>query len=112
MELEALHNRLFDMIRRALRLPAGDLGPVFRELVATVEEDFRREEEIMEAFDCPNAQLHREQHARMQAGLHHAAAALEQGDPHPARVALAALRDWLPFHIETLDRHLLPARAR
>ena len=113
MDLDALHTHLFDLIGRALPLPPGQFAPVFRELVATVEADFRREEELMETFQCSDAHLHREQHARMQAGLHHAAAALEQGDTLPARQALAALRDWLPIHIETQDRHLLrAARAR
>ena len=106
MELDALHERLFELIGGTLALPAGQFGPAFRDLVATVEEDFRREEEIMDTFQCADAHLHREQQARVQAGLHHAAAALEQGDHAPAQRALAALRDWLPIHIETLDRHL------
>jgi hemerythrin len=109
MDLDALHQRLFELIGSALALPAGQLGPAFRDLVATVEADFRREEEMM--GECGDARLHREQHARMQAGLHHAAAALERGDHGPARRALESLRDWLPIHIEILDSKL-PHAAR
>lgn len=108
-DLDRLHAQLAAMIERALALPANQLTLPFRELVATVEADFRSEEQLMDSFECPEHLLHREQHARMQAGLHHAAAALEQGDPLPARQAMAALREWLPFHIATQDRHLLRA---
>jgi hemerythrin len=113
MDFDALHLHLFDRIRHALLLPAGHFAPGLREQVCANEAGFRREEELMETFQCSDARLHREQHARMQAGLHHAAAALESGDTAPARRALAALNDWLPIHIETQDRHLLrAARAR
>lgn len=107
MELDALHDRLFDLIARTLSLPESELRRVFPDLVATVEADFRQEEALMESFQCPDAHLHREQHARMQSGLHHAAAAMERGDNGPALQALAALRDWLPVHIATQDRHLM-----
>jgi hemerythrin-like metal-binding protein len=107
MELDALHDRLFALIARAQALPACELRGVFPELVATIEADFRYEEDLMDTFQCADAHLHREQHARMQAGLHHAAAAMEHGDHRPAQLALAALRDWLPVHIATQDRHLL-----
>lgn len=106
MELDALHDRLFALIARALALPESELRGLFHELVATVEADFRHEEDLMDTFPCADAQVHREQHARMQAGLHHAASAMDQGDYGTARLALTALRDWLPIHIATLDRHL------
>jgi hemerythrin len=109
MELDALHDRLFDLIARTLALPEGELRSTFPQLVATVEADFRQEEVLKETFQCSDAHLHREQHARMQSGLHHAAAALERGDHGPALQALAALRDWLPVHIATQDRHLMRA---
>jgi hemerythrin-like metal-binding protein len=74
-----------------------------------IELDFRSEEQLMETFQCADVHLHREQHARMLAGLHHAEASLQQGDERPARRALAALADWLPLHIATQDRHLVRA---
>jgi len=77
--------------------------------VAAIEQDFRREEQLMETFQCPDSHQHLEQHARMQSGLHHAAAALMNGDDGPAREALVALADWLPYHISTEDRHLVSA---
>lgn len=108
-ELEHMHRQLFDQIDTALALPPGECRAAYHSLVAQVEQDFRQEEQWMEACQCTDAHLHREQHARMQAGLHHAAAALDQGEPGPARQALAALRAWLPFHIASQDLHLLHA---
>lgn len=110
--LDQLHDKLLDMAARALLLPDAQFPSAFAQLVAEIELDFRIEEQLMDSFDCPDAHQHREQHARMLAGLHHSAAALEQGDPLPAQHALAALREWLPFHIDTQDRHLLRAWLR
>ena len=108
-ELEHLHQQLFELIDATLALPSGQCRAAYHQLVARVGQDFRQEEQWMDACQCADAHLHREQHARMQAGLHHAGAALEQGEPGPARQALAALREWLPFHIASQDQHLLHA---
>jgi hemerythrin len=105
-ELEQRHDKLFQLIDQALAQPLDQLGPQFRDVVASIDEDFRHEEQLMDTFECADSSLHREQHARMQAGLHHAAAALDQGDPVPAVRALGALRKWLVFHVTTQDRHL------
>ncbi len=108
-QLDQLHDRLFEMIDALLAQPAGSFTSAYHQLVAAIEQDFRHEEQWLDTFQCSDARQHREQHARMQAGLHHAAAALEQGNPAPARQAAAALREWLPFHIASQDRHLLQA---
>lgn len=105
-ELEQLHQRLSRSIDDALAQPPPQFARHFHAIVALAETDFRREEALMETFACADRSLHREQHARMLAGLHHAAAALDQGDPAPAAQALDALRQWLVFHGATLDRHL------
>lgn len=105
--LDAMHGLVFDSLARTLALPAEQFPAAYDDVVKGMEADFRREEELMETFECPDAKLHRAQHARMLAGLHHAASALMRGDGLPARHALHALADWLPFHIATLDRHLL-----
>lgn len=105
--LDAMHGLIFDNLARTLALPAEQFPAAYDEVVKGMEADFRSEEELMETFQCPDAKLHRAQHARMLAGLHHAASALMRGDGLPARHALHALAEWLPFHIATLDRHLL-----
>lgn len=108
-QLDQLHDHLFAMIQALLVQPAGGFAGAYHALVASIEQDFRHEEQWMDNCQCADAHQHREQHARMLAGLHHAAAALEQGNPAPARQAAEALREWLPFHIATQDQHLLHA---
>jgi len=108
-ELDNIHDLVFEVIEKTLALPSGPFIPAFSNVVTALEVDFRREELIIESYDCPDAKLHREQHARMLAGLHHAASELLQGNENDARRALAALREWLPFHIATQDRHLVRA---
>lgn len=105
--LDTAHGQTFALLTKTLELPDEQFAAAFGDVVDGIESDFRHEEQLMETFQCSDAALHREQHARMLAGLHHAASALMQGDAEPARRALRALVDWLPFHIVTQDRHLL-----
>jgi hemerythrin-like metal-binding protein len=108
-QLDAMHDHIFARLHQTGQLDGRAFSAGFHDLVAAIEQDFRREEQLMETFQCPDSHEHREQHARMQSGLHHAAASLMQGDDGPARKALAALADWLPYHISTQDRHLVSA---
>lgn len=107
--LDTAHGQTFAALVKTLALPEDQFAAAYADVVDSIEFDFRQEEELMDSFQCPDAALHRAQHARMLAGLHHAASALMQGDAEPARRALRALVDWLPFHIVTQDRHLLRA---
>lgn len=111
--LDAVHERLLALLRQVLELPPEQLDQAYQGVVDQVEIDFREENLLMETFQCADAHLHREQHARMLAGLHQAGSALTGGDPAPAYRALAILAEWLPFHIATQDCHLSRAlRAR
>jgi hemerythrin-like metal-binding protein len=111
-EFDESHQRICTELEHARSLQDAALLPAFAQLVATIECDFRHEDALMEAFQCADTHLHREQHARTQAGLHHAESALRQGDSAPARRALTALAEWLPFHFATQDRHLVRALMR
>lgn len=105
--LDAAHERIFAALEQTRQVSQERFPAAYAALVAHIEADFRHEEELMERFQCADAHLHREQHARMLAGLHHAAADLLQGLDGSAQRALDTLADWLPFHIATQDRHLL-----
>jgi hemerythrin-like metal-binding protein len=106
-EMDTIHGLVLEILEKTIKLPEAEFAHAFTQVVKAIEVDFRREEQLMDSFQCPNVRQHREQHARMQAGLHHAAAALARSEQLPARQALTALRDWLPFHIATQDRHLV-----
>lgn len=107
--LDASHRDLFAALARLPALPSPDFSNAFNECVRAIERDFRAEETLMEEFALPMPPAHLEQHARMLAGLHHAAAALDEGDARPARYAIALLGDWLPVHIGTMDKALADA---
>jgi hemerythrin len=103
------HGLIFDTLVQALGLPPEKFARAYGDIVKDVEADFRSEEQLMEACQCPDAALHRAQHGRILSCLHHGASALLQGNALPARRAVSALADWLPWHITTLDRRLLRA---
>jgi hemerythrin len=107
--IDASHANLFAALARIPAQPSPDFSTAFNACVAAIERDFRAEEILMEEFGLPMPPAHLEQHARMLAGLHHAAAALAEGDARPASYAVALLGDWLPVHIGTMDRALAEA---
>ena len=74
-------------------------------LTASLEADFRAEEELMEAIAYPALRSHREQHARVLATLH----GLPDGDHAARRRAVELLLPWFHVHLETADTALAAA---
>ena len=110
--LDEAHEALFDELARLeqlARLADPQFRTGFRDLIAAVERDFREEEDLMEAIGFPSLATHREQHARVLSGLHHAWAAVDQGDVEQGRLALTLLPQWLLFHQATMDLALAAA---
>ena len=107
--LDAAHEALFDELARLDKLGDQHFSAAFRELIAAVERDFREEEDLMEAIGFHSLANHREQHARVLSGLHHAWAAVDEGDLAQGRHALALLPQWLLFHQATMDLALAAA---
>ena len=110
--LDAAHRGLFTALARLAALPEEEFARGFDDTVAAVERDFRGEEALMERLDDENLAAHREQHARVLSGLHHAGAALAEGDNKVARHAIFLLGEWLPVHITTMDRALAASVER
>lgn len=107
--IDEAHEALFDELARLARLADQQFSTGFRDLIAAVERDFREEEEMMEAIGFPSLANHREQHARVLSGLHHAWAAVDEGDVEQGRHALTLLPQWLLFHQATMDLALAAA---
>ena len=107
--IDAAHEALFDELARLERLADAQFRTGFRELIAVVERDFREEEDLMEKIGFPSLANHREQHARVLSGLHHAWAAVDEGDLAQGRHALTLLPQWLLFHQATMDLALSAA---
>lgn len=81
----------------------------FVHLVATLEQSFRVEEQVMEAINCRALRQHREAHARVLCALHQAAARIEDGDAVLAREAVVLLARFLRMHRPAIDQALLAA---
>ncbi|QGZ37955.1 hemerythrin-like metal-binding protein [Pseudoduganella flava] len=107
--LDATHRALFDALAHLAAMPEDGFLPAYEATVAALERDFRGEEDLMERMGYPGLACHREQHARALSGLHHASAALAEGDPAPARRAVDLLAEWLHLHITTMDQALAAA---
>lgn len=110
--LDIAHRSLFAELTRLASLPQEEFATGFEDTIAAVERDFRAEEALMERLDDDNLAAHREQHARVLSGLHHAAAALAEGDSKVAHQAVFLLGEWLPLHITTMDRALAASVER
>lgn len=110
--MDMAHRALYDTLGKLNFVPAADFAAAYHACVAALERDFREEEEAMERMRYAALRGHREQHARALAGLHHAAAALAEGDARPAHDAVDLLAEWLQLHITTMDRALVMALRR
>lgn len=110
--MDRAHRALYDTLGKLSVAPAAEFAAAYHACVAALERDFREEEETMERMGYAALRGHREQHARALAGLHHAAAALAEGDPEPARLSVNLLAEWLQVHITTMDRALVLALRR
>ena len=107
--IDKAHKALFQKLARLQQLGDQHFSVAFRELIAAVERDFREEEDLMEQIAFPSLANHREQHARVLSGLHHAWGAVDEGDLEQGRHALSLLPQWLVFHQATMDLALAAA---
>jgi hemerythrin-like metal-binding protein len=100
------HHQLLAELDEIAKANDQEFAHWYPQLIAAMEQDFRVEEGMMEACNLRSWQAHMEQHARMLAGLHAAVSSVESGDLLSGREAVGLLRQWLPFHIATMDREL------
>lgn len=110
-DIDALHQAMVEAMKTVSRAADAQFETVFREFVASVENDFRSEESVMEMVSYPDARNHCEQHARVLSALHHTLGKVMQGDMESGRQALSLLFQWFTVHIETFDRDLALACA-
>jgi len=107
--MEALHRVLLAEMERVATVPDMEFVDCYAALVASVEHDFATEERAMEDINFHGLKTHREQHAKILGGLHHAEAKVRSGDIGAGRTAIALLPQWFEFHICTMDAALAVA---
>jgi hemerythrin len=101
--VDACHRDLLDELAGLEDATDKDFADTYVRFVARVERDFREEEELMERTAFCGLPSHREQHARMLAGLHHVARQVMAGDIGAGRDVVTLLPGWFMLHIETMD---------
>jgi diguanylate cyclase (GGDEF)-like protein/hemerythrin-like metal-binding protein len=99
--LVELANRLGDDLREGR--DATTQAASMRELVEHTKLHFRTEEGLMDAYDLPGVDRHRQEHRRLLADLHSLGASLEATS---LTLTLQHLKAWLVRHVESLDREL------
>jgi hemerythrin len=107
--LDRAHERLFAELRQLAAAADEMFSDCLCRVIAIVEQDFGDEERLMDDIDFPAIGSHREQHARVLGGLHHAASRVMSGDIACGRDAVALLMQWLPVHVSTMDTALAVA---
>ena len=108
-EMDMAHQALLVQLQRLASGPDHTFAVGFGALIDSLERDFREEEAVMERLGDPGLHEHREQHARVLAGLHHADPHVMGGDIEAGRGALRLLAHWFYDHLNTLDRALAAA---
>lgn len=99
------HQAFAEQVQQLLDGPDADFAPGLEELVTALEDDFRLEDDLMEAIGYAAIGSHREQHARVLATLHR----LPPGDIAAARRAVGLLLPWFELHLATADTALAVA---
>jgi len=96
------HEALAEQINLLLNGQDAEFDAHLAGLVECLEDDFRVEEELMDAIDYPATRSHREQHARVLATLH----GLAPGDIEGGRKVAALILPWFQMHLATADTAL------
>lgn len=99
------HQAFAEQVQQLLDGPDAEFAAGLEELVAALEDDFRLEEDLMEAIGYAAIASHREQHARVLAALHR----LPQNDAAAGRHAVGLLLPWFELHLATADTALAMA---
>lgn len=83
------------------------LGSVLEELVRYTVCHFTFEERLMETYDLPRTEEHRDEHERLTSGVLEFKARFDVGNVDVSDELLKYLRDWLHGHILGTDRGLV-----
>ncbi|MRV73854.1 hypothetical protein GJ700_19255 [Duganella sp. FT92W] len=106
LNYDHLHTALLDQIFRVTSSQKHTFQREFSLLADRLEQDFRSSEDMLEALGCGSLARHREQHAQVVADVRRAISALQDGNARPTTQVLQQLGQWLPHHLEAVDREL------
>lgn len=105
-ELDSSHKDILNGFDQLKQVMDEEFCLGYTALVARIEVDFFKEEEMMEQRSPTDLKSHREQHARILGILHHVAARIMKGDLIYGRKIASILPDCFIQHIMTCDAGL------
>lgn len=100
------HDALLNLATGILCVPDTELSAAFDQLQARFAEHFSREDALMDAEDFSSRQCHLDEHAAVLQSFAQVRVLLQEGKFQPARNMATQLIQWLPEHIDALDRQL------
>ena len=107
-EIDAEHKNIFrlaDELSQAVagRAPIDQARAILRELIASGEDHFAREERLMRATNYPGSAWHKRQHDTVRKRLKEFAPRIEAGERRAAAELLEFLSGWLRDHVRLAD---------
>jgi hemerythrin-like metal-binding protein len=100
------HQELLGLARDLAAAADEDLAAGFEALHSRFAEHFAVEDAWMAGHDFSSRECHLDEHAAVLRSFEEVGALLRGGDLQSVRRMALALADWLPEHIDALDRHL------
>lgn len=105
-DLDATHRAITDMARQMASTIAGHNGEAaYERVLQEITAHFAEEEELMRAYDFPQAREHRQAHADFIAALHYFRSNWNFS-AGPAQSLGRFIEDWWICHIATSDKQL------
>lgn len=100
------HEELLALATACATAPDERVQADFTALRTRFTEHFAEEDALMAGVDFSSRECHLDEHAAVLQSFEQAAGLLQDGERQAARRMARALADWLPEHIDALDRHL------
>ena len=105
--IDDCHQAVLQLTSRIAHCDKHEVMEIFRSVIATLEQTFDHEQQLMEEFNFPVLKCHMEQHARVLASLHHLHRDVMDGDDACARRVAGELQpEWFHLHRAMQDAAL------
>jgi len=105
-EIDKVHHDFLEKLSEIANAPDSKLHDLLFAFISGLEEDFKKEEELMESLDYYDIKPHRAQHAKVLGALHQVVPDVLRGEYESTRKALNLLPKWFLFHLSTMDKLL------
>lgn len=105
-ELDHEHAELLNLCLQLASATDNSVEPLFDVLYKRFSEHFATEDSLMAPHDFSSRQCHLDEHAAVLRSFAEVKEVLRTGSVEPAHRLGLSLAEWLPQHVDALDRHL------